>query len=163
MAKRYRDIVEYLDSKMTAVVSTISETGKPQSATVFYWTVKGKDDSFDLFFLTRRHTRKSRNLERDSAVAVAVGTDLEPYAVQIEGEAEMVEKSDNLAHLWNLALLGSAKARMRRLFSGEFFPAAPFGGLKGNDFAVYRVRPTWVRYMSFDEKKREITYREYLP
>lgn len=160
MTRPYNDVFDFLKAKFTAVVATVSADGKPQAATVLFWLGHDRDRGMEVFFLTRRHTHKAQNLKANGKVALVVGTELEPYAVQVEGVADVVEEGDSLTSLWNMALLSGANPKMQRMFSGEYFPAAPFRGLEGHDFVVFRVRPTLVRYMSLDAKG-EVTYTEH--
>ncbi len=163
MKNAHAGIIEYLGSRAIAVVSTVSKEGLPQAATVFYWVDETVHGGFSLYFVTRRHTRKFSNIMHNPAVAVVVGTDMDPHTVQIEGEAELVEVGESVTQLGRLAMLVGKHPKVAALYTGAFYPKDPFSGIEGKDFAVFRVSPKWVRYMTYDEEKRDIVYLQTLP
>lgn len=125
----------FLENNYLASLSTISSEGEPQVAVVLYYT----DKDFNLYFVTREHTRKAVNLKTNTKVGLAVGNDRFPGTVQLQGEAdsrpeymrEFVEK------------LGERKD-LNDFYSG------PFLKVRGIDFQAFKVRPSWLRYTSLN-------------
>lgn len=159
-----KDHITYLRSQIIAVVSTIDkETKKPQSATVFYWINDVHRGEFNLYFVTRRYTRKFHNLMSDPSVSVVVGTGFDPLTVQLEGEAELVESQDGLQNMAELTERLHAHPTLAMIYSGAFVPRNPFPQQEGDDFAVFRVRPSWVRFMRYDQERGELVFDQIKP
>jgi len=156
-----KGVIAYLQSQLTAVVSTVSPDGRPQASTVFYWINDFHGDDFSFFFVTRRHTRKFENLMSNKKVAFVVGTEFAPSTVQVEGEAELLDVGDQLKDMLELQKRLRTKPALARLLGGEFFPRNPISKL-GKNHALFKVRPTWIRWMRHDRAKSDITYHDIL-
>lgn len=157
--------IEYLRDQVTAVLSTVSPEGAPHSATVFYWIndIVAEHGDFNVYFVTRRHTRKFKNLMNDARVAMVVGTTFEPFTVQLEGEAELVETQDSFEGMEELAQRLHAHPTIGMIYSGAFYPRNPFKQMEGEDFALFRIRPSWVRVMRYDEKEQRLVFEQIRP
>lgn len=157
------DTVAFLRTKLTAVVSWVTAEGRPQSATVFYWVNDVAQGQFNVYFVTRRSTRKFAAMLANPAVSIVSGTDMEPNSVQIEGDVTPVDAANGLRELEELTERMSAHPHLQMLYGGSFFPKNPFGDLEGEDFAVMRVKPTWVRFMRRHAVTQELEYLQVLP
>ena len=82
-----------------AVLSTVDESGSPDSAGVNYGVSRAGSD-LALYVMTRRHLRKARNIERNSRVALVVPLPrrvlrfLPPPTLQLHGRAEILDWQD---------------------------------------------------------------------
>lgn len=143
-----QEVLKFLKEKALAVVSTISIEGKPEAATVIYFI----DDDFEFYFITRRNTRKFKNLQSNNNVALVVGTELMPVTVQIEGAAELItdEKGDVLV----------AEIAKRPQIQSLYF--GPFLELKGVDFAAFKVKINWLRWLSVDPETGKENYSQII-
>ena len=75
----------YLDETHVAHLVTLKRDGAPHIAPLWYQYDNGK-----LYMITGSSVLKTRNIKRDSRVAVAISTDQEPYKyVLLEGTAEL--------------------------------------------------------------------------
>ena len=158
-----QDHIEYLREQFIAVVSTVGQDGSPHSATVFFWINDVVHTDFNLYFVTRRHTRKYKDIAQDPRVAVVVGANFEPVTVQIEGEAELVEAQDGYENMVDLAERLHAHPDLAQIYGGHFQPRNPFPQMEGEDFAFIRVRPAWVRMMRYDGGKGELVFEQVRP
>ena len=143
-----QEVLKFLKEKELAVVSTVSAAGKPEAATVIYFM----DDDFSFYFITRRNTRKFENLQLNNNVAIVVGTELMPITVQIEGTAELVtgEKGESL--VTEIA----KRPQIQSLYFG------PFLELKGIDFAAFKVKINWLRWLSVDPETGKEDYSQII-
>jgi general stress protein 26 len=141
----------------------VSPEGRPQSATVFYWVNDVNSGSFGIYFVTRRSSRKFQAMLANPAVAVVVGTELEPDTLQIEGDATPVEAMDGLHDLEGLHKRLASQPNLQMLYGGAFFPKNPFGKMSGDDFAVMQVKPTWARLMRRNAETEAIEFIQVLP
>lgn len=156
------EAIAYLRSQLMAVVSTVGTDGKPQAATVFFWVDDVARNRFNIYFVTRRHSRKFANLLINHSVAVVVGSAFEPHTLQIEGEAELIAAGDGIRNMARLSKLLAKKPNMSMLYSGAFFPKNPFGKIIGEDFAVFQVKASWARFMTYDKESKELAYHQII-
>ncbi len=75
----------YLNETHVAHLVTLKRDGSPHIAPLWY-----QYDNGNLYMITGSSVLKTRNIRRDSRVAVAISTDQEPYKyVLLEGSAEV--------------------------------------------------------------------------
>ncbi len=117
------EFVDFVRSFGQAVVATVDRGGSPEAALV----EMAVTDDGELFFDTKYESRKVNNLFRNARVAIVVGWGGR-VSIQVEGDAEL--------------LMGTERERFARLYSSQF-PARP---PVTEAFAIYRVRPSWLRY-----------------
>jgi len=145
------EVMTFLRANLVCVIATV-DGDKPEAATIHFLA----DDEMNLFFVTRRQTRKFKNLSENPNVAIVVGTELAPRTLQIEGEA--VEIDESHGDLTKLA----RRPGMSDIYAGAI-SGDPFADIKGMDFAVFKVIPNWIRWMDLDEKKKKEIYRQVVP
>ncbi len=162
--KTYDEMIRYLRSQLVTVIATVSPDGKPHAATVFFWINDVTDAGFKLYFVTRRHTWKYKNLRGgNDAIAMVIGTEFAPVTVQIDGMAELLESNDGMANLPDLKKQLAKKPLQSRLYAGAFYPKNPFPDIAGEDFAVFRITPLRVQYMRRKKGARAIEHVQILP
>jgi PPOX class probable F420-dependent enzyme len=77
-----------LDAETFAVVSTVNPDGQPQASVI--WV---KRDGDEILFSSIRGRRKTRNLERDPRVSVALYDPADPYRyVEVRGTVSLTEE-----------------------------------------------------------------------
>ena len=116
------EFAEFVRSFGQAVVATADRDGRPEAALV---EVAANDDG-ELVFDTKTEARKVANLFRNARVAIVVGWGGR-VSVQVEGEAEL--------------LLGAQREKYARFYASQFPQRPPVN----DQFALYRVRPAWLR------------------
>lgn len=158
----FKEFRQELQTRFVAVIATSTRDGQPEAATVFYWandfTGDGRD--FNLYFITRRSSRKFFCLTTNPSVAMVIGTEFAPMTIQVDGEAMPLEAADSVREMPAAMKLVKGRYGLLRLYLGELFPRNPFGAIPGHDFVVVRVRPKWVRWMRYDKKKDLIEYHQ---
>lgn len=125
---------EFLEAAEYAVVATSNAEGDPEAATVTYIT----DDDWNLYFFTRRNTRKIKNIRVNKQVAVMIGFGPESVGVQIQGTATILD--EKVAEAW----MGEFLVKRSGFYS-------TFLRLEGYDFVGVRVTPTTIRWLNIDE------------
>lgn len=128
-------LMEFLRSKMIAVISTISSEEKPESATIYY----DVDENFNFYFMTKIFTRKYANLEKNTEVALVIGTENEPITAQIQGKAKLITDNEE----YNLKM----EQLEKRFLKNEY--VAPLFQLNSgeNKVVLFKVTPTWIRWL----------------
>lgn len=131
-----RDALKFLQKHKVAVLATVSENGEPQAATVTCVV----DDDFNLYFITRKGTRKFTNIVRDPKVALVIGTEENmPATVQMHGKAEIL--TDPLHYMIMFM------DRQTNIEEAVWWPLLKRGD---KDFAYIKVVPTWLRWLNMD-------------
>lgn len=137
---------EFLLKNKLCVIATVSPDGKPSAATTLFML----DGEFDFYFITRRSTRKFKNLEKNKSIAVVFGVELVPFTVQGEGEAELLEGKLHEEFLGYFV--------KRPELQDLYFDFGPFLSLPGLDFAVFKVNMNWLRCLKIDPKTGKEEY-----
>jgi pyridoxine/pyridoxamine 5'-phosphate oxidase len=125
---KLEEVFEIVRRKRLAVVSSVHDSGAPESALVGFALTQGNEIVFD----TLASSRKAVNLVRRPAAALVVGWDND-ISVQIEGDARRPQGDD----------LANAKA--------AYFREWPDGRARENwpDIAYIVVKPRWIRYACY--------------
>ena len=141
-----KDVLEFLQRNKTAVVATASLEGQPQAATITYVI----DDSFDIYFVTKKSSQKFFNISNNPNVAVVVGTDPGTIAtVQMQGVAQIIEDQKHFMIRYLATTIDIAKP--------EWWPLSR---MPGSDFVLIRIKPTWLSWLNLDKSEYPDTYRE---
>lgn len=120
-----REFVEFVRTQRFGVVATVDRRGNPEAAVV---DLAITDDGV-LLFGSKQVARKVRNLAGNDNVAIVVGID--PVSLQIEGVAEL--------------LVGAEREGPAATYT-EQLPHRP---RVTDDYALHRVRPTFVRFNEY--------------
>ena len=138
----------FLKAHKLATISTVSPEGIPVAAIVMFFF----DEEFNFYFITRRSTRKFNNLQANKNVAFVVGTELAPGTVQANGIAEFLP-DEGLDFVDKIGM----GTEMHDLYYG------PFLQLAGKDFAVFKVKINWLRYLHLDLATGKENYYQIIP
>jgi uncharacterized pyridoxamine 5'-phosphate oxidase family protein len=126
-------------SQPLAVFSTVSEAGKPESATMYYLC----DESLNIFFVTRYESRKYKNLMKNPSMAFVLTSELPPKTVQVEGTAaEVIDPQEQVTYFDKLI----AKAN-------EGLALLPVEQIPAGEMVFMKMTPTWIRYGNFELMK----------
>ena len=138
--------MEFLKNQRTAVLSTVSESGEPQAATITFIV----DYEFNIYFITRKNSRKYANIAHNARVSVVTGFDPEnPSTLQMQGVAEIM--SGNRLE----TILKITKNVLTRGY--DWWPLLKIAGL---DFVVIKVKINWARWLNFDINLQSSKYKE---
>lgn len=130
--------LEFLASKRTGVLSTLSADDAPRARLVYY----SHDEAFNIYFLTLANTRKADDLRHSKKVAFTVADEVEPRTVQIEGTAEDITNAP------------AEDAVIETLFHNLQMNAkyyAPLARFDRGDVRFFRIAPAFVRFGDFTE------------
>ena len=158
MTKEVRERArQFLRENNLAVIATVTTNAesRPEAAVIHYFT----DDLFNFYFITRRHTRKFKNLQLNPHIAIVVGTTLMPHTIQMEGVAELLKEKEELLDFQRRIQL---RPELHNLYLGAF-SGSVFPKIRGLDFAVFRVKIKWLRWMDLDEETLDEKYHQILP
>jgi general stress protein 26 len=141
----------FLKSKPVAVISTVSETQQPESATIYY----AVDDDLTFYFTTKSFTRKYKNLEHNQEVSLVVGAENIPVTAQIQGRAERIQ--DDIE-------IDKRLTQLREVFTKNNF-VGPLFELVGekNELFLFKITPTWIRWLDMREGTDHNEFLQVLP
>jgi len=125
---KLEEVFDIVRQKRLAVVSTVHDSGAPESALVGFALTERNEIVFD----TLGSSRKAVNIARRPAAALVIGWDND-ISVQAEGDARRPQGDD----------LADAKA--------AYFREWPDGRARENwpDIAYIVVKPRWMRYANY--------------
>jgi general stress protein 26 len=135
-----KKILDFIKNEHICVMSTVSESGTPQSAVMAF----SETPDLRLIVGTSNTTRKYKNLTLNSNVAAVIGWDLEKFiTVQYEGTAHEAEGEE----------IGWA----RELLTSKNEESKKFADSPDNRYFV--ITPGWVRYWEIKGKEKfELTF-----
>lgn len=125
-------VLEFMRGNRYAVVSSLSETGTPQSALVGIAVTPELEIIFDAL----KSSRKASNLTARPACSLVIGGWSGEQTVQFEGEA--------------FEPVGEERARYLEVYFGVW----PGGRerMQSPGITHFVVRPRWIRYSDFDQQ-----------
>ena len=122
ITESHEHLSSFLSKNPVGVLATADATGKPHAATI-YLTF---DRQFDIYFITKKDTQKSRNLQSNNRAAIAVFDADSQATVQAEGTVVEVTDARQLEwifnDIWHIALkTGSTSAPPQsQLMAGNY-------------------------------------------
>ena len=142
----------FVKSKKVAVLSTVSSSNQPMSATIYFVI----DDDLNFYFMTKASTRKYKNLQTNKEVSLVIGTDNVPITVQVQGKAERIEDHDEFAR-WT--------DRLKNIFFDNKF-IAPIFQLETdeqNEVLIHKITPSWIRWLDMTDENEHKGFIQILP
>ena len=130
--------LEFLRGQNIMVVSTVSDSGEPQAATVYYVA----DENFNIYFMTSLKSRKCENLHSNSKIAFVMGTGPEVITVQGGGEVEKLDE-----HEANIFYALIEKIALKSPWQFPLILIAKEG------FCTFRIRPKWMVWLNFQKDR----------
>jgi len=122
------------------VISTVNASGGPEAASVYYLC----DDKGTIFFITRKNSRKYKNIEHNPKVAFVITNEHPSKTIQYEGIASEVSDTEETIEFFN-ALITKATGSD---------PMPPVIQMEGGEMAFMKITPTWIRYGDFQLMKQ---------
>ncbi len=130
-----RAIQDVLTANLMTIISTVSESGQPQSALVGF----AEDEDNNLYFQTKETSRKAANLQLSNKVSFVIGWEVASLTtLQYQGTAERVTSETEIS-------------AFKQRFIDKKSPAAQY--LENPDVQFYKVTPTWLRYSNYKEQQ----------
>ena len=143
ITKSREHITEFLNNHRVGVLATVDNTGKPHAATVYL----AYDRQFNVYFVTKKETQKSRNLQDTGRAAIAIYDADSQSTVQAEGMATEVTDSQLaegiITEIWSVALKTS------------FSHIPPTSKLTAGGYIVYRLSAPSLRMATFNRSDSE--------
>jgi nitroimidazol reductase NimA-like FMN-containing flavoprotein (pyridoxamine 5'-phosphate oxidase superfamily) len=131
-----REILAFLREN-NIMSAAVSEENKP-SATILLFYV---DDHFNFHFATHKSSYKAQKLLKNPAISLSVWKNLE-MLVQVDGiVSEITDTDEKLSIVDKLAASASKEP--------DFWP--PLLRIGGEDYIVFRIKPTWIRKLDMKQ------------
>jgi general stress protein 26 len=143
------DALKFLMSQKAGVLSTVNN-GQPQSAFIYYIA----DENFSIYFATVVNSRKHDTIQVHNKVSFTVGTIKPPKTVQLDGTAEVVVNED---------MIKAVTANYYDVATDNNHYPVPITKLDvGNGLVIYQIKPTWLQWSDFTEKKEGYSVSEVI-
>jgi nitroimidazol reductase NimA-like FMN-containing flavoprotein (pyridoxamine 5'-phosphate oxidase superfamily) len=131
------DALAFLKDHSAGVIATVSKDYTPHASVIYYVA----DDSFNVYFLTKRGSRKHAAIGAHPQVAFTIGRQEVPQTLQIEGVAsELTSPEEKESH-------GTDLMNMLATQTPGMIPAGKMDG----DLAVMWLQPKWARWGDFSK------------
>lgn len=127
----------FLSKNQVGILATADSTGKPHAATIYFTF----NQQFDLYFVTKKDTQKSRNLQNNNRAAIAVYDASSQATVQAEGTVVEVVDPKQLEwifnDIWRIASIASPGS------------PPPQSQLLAGGYVVYKLAAPSIRIATF--------------
>lgn len=128
---------DFLNQTRVGVLTSVDPGGEPHGS-VIYFAIEA---DFIIHFLTRKQTKKSENLLRNSRVMLVVFEPESQTVAQITGEAELIEDSYEVNQIATAVFMTGLKV------SANSTP--PVAKLDAGEYVGFRIQPTQIRMASY--------------
>lgn len=130
----------FLETHAVAVLSTISQDNMPYSAAVYVVP----DDKFNLYFITKSDTKKSRYILANHNAAVTIVDQDVPMTLQATGTVTKMDDNDKILEVF----ITMAEENIHEKWGFHWPP--PLSKLKGpGALWMYKFEPNWMRLADF--------------
>ena len=131
------EALAFIKAHTAGVLATVSKEYTPHASVVYYVS----DDSFNVYFVTKRGSRKYNAIKAHPQVAFTIGRQDVPQTLQIEGVAsELESEEDKNAHVPDLL-------NVLATVTPGFVPAGKMDG----ELTVMWLQPKWIRWADFSK------------
>jgi uncharacterized pyridoxamine 5'-phosphate oxidase family protein len=149
MKQGMEKVTEFLKDHHMAILSTVSENGKPWGSAIIF----ALDEDMNFFFMTRADTFKYKNIEANPNVAFTVADEERQITVQASGKVTRVDADDYMDVVFKK--LASVKPR------GDFQWVPPVIKVHKGDYMILQFTPSRLQYADFKQRKTDV-HSEYI-
>ncbi|MEO5646468.1 MAG: pyridoxamine 5'-phosphate oxidase family protein [Candidatus Paceibacterota bacterium] len=128
------------------IISTVNTTGHPESAVVYF----SHDDSLNIFFTTRKNSRKYKNLVQTPTVAFVVYDETTYQTVQIEGVASTISDPTEQTRLFATVVEYATK--------NDAVP--PIDKIGDSEIMFIKITTSWARLGNFELSQKDGIFKE---
>lgn len=130
------EALSFLVNHDAGVLATVSRESQPGARMVYYTC----DDSFNVYFMTLKNTRKVSDLASNRRAAFVVADQEVPKTIQVEGDVSDLTDTATLDPLLS--------DFVKRLSAHEPY-GIPLAHLDASEIRFYKLAPTWIRWDDF--------------
>lgn len=130
-------LADFLGKNQVGVLATTDSSGKPHAATIYITF----DRQFNIYFVTKKDTQKSRNLQDNRQAAIAIYDASSQTTVQAEGLVVEVTETEQVEWVFNDIWRIASKTSTSN--------APPPSQLAAGKYVVYRLATPSLRMATF--------------
>lgn len=138
----HAEIRDFLNSIGVGVLATVNDKCVPHAATIYFIV----DPDLTIHFLTKEHTTKHTNLQRNPRAALVVHNGRSQTTVQIQGKTTKLTRRKERVNQLYARISVTAKTTSDA-------GILPIDKLKAGGFVAYSLRPNSVRMAKFADAK----------
>ena len=136
-SNQQQKIADYISTQALGVITTVTVQGRPEAALL----AVTETENLELIFGTESSTRKYRNLQHNPHVAFVIGHDFNArITIQYEGIAREIS--------------GDEAQQAKELHLKKNPGSSKYANKPQQRW--FKVKPTWIRYMSLNERPADI-------
>lgn len=139
---------EFINKHPLSVISTVDADGYPCGATIY----TGADNDFNIYFMTKSGTVKSKNIDTQSVVSLTYSYEPAQATLQLSGTA---------AEIYEQSVAESALQVLRYIKQRHRHAGLPVTKLTGGSYILYKVTPDRARLSMTDSKSLADTMQVY--
>jgi general stress protein 26 len=136
IAGKREEALSFLVDHETGVLATISKSGEPHARLIYYTC----DDSFNVYFMTLKSTRKVSDLICNPRAAFVVSETERPRTLQIEGV---------VTDLTDTAIISPTLSDFVERLMAHTKYGIPLAHFDESEIKFYSITPSWVRWGDF--------------
>lgn len=139
-----KEVLKFLKEHRHVTISTVTENGLPEAATVYY----GVDDQLNVYIPTGVLSRKFKNIKKNPHVALVVTNTEKLTTLQMEGVASVeltTKKNHHVIPLLSEALSPGIWSSIKHIFD----PIPPVIKMKNGLLVILKVKINWARWADF--------------
>lgn len=136
MSDTRTEALSFLKSHQAGVLSTVTPEGGAHGSAIYYVA----DDSFNIYLLTLKTSRKFANLQANPRVALTVGRQDVPQTLQLEGVASALQHPEDI---------GAHAADLMQVLTSNSRYYAPLTKLDNDATAIVWIQPKTVRWADY--------------
>lgn len=131
------EALRFIRSQNTMVVSTVSESGEPHAATVYFVI----NDDLSIYFMTATGSQKYQNLNSSGKIAFVIGTGPEINSVQGGGMVESLDASEAVVFF----------KLIEKIVDQSLFKW-PITKLATEGYSTFKIKPDWMVWYNLDKE-----------
>ncbi len=136
-AESVEHIYDFLQSQKTGVLSTVGKHDRPYGAVVYF----SIDKEFNVYFTTKRDTRKSENIQHNKHVSFVTFEPVSQTTAQIVGTAEEISDPTEAQDIF--------RAMLKTAFTTSLSGLPPISKLYAGYYISYRIKPEHINMAVF--------------
>lgn len=142
MSDNRANAVDFLTKNHVGVLATSSKEGEPHAATIYFII----DSDLNFFFITRKNTEKSKNLDQNPRASIAAYDAKTQTTVQVRGEVSLDDDPQNFMNVFAQIL------RISMDLSEGATP--PVSKLKDGEYKLYKLTPKSLRMAEYTKPEQ---------
>lgn len=147
LSQKHPHVYGFLQQQHAGVLSTVTEDQTPWGSAIYFVV----DEDLTVYFVTRQHTFKYQNLDKNPAVALTVFDEQNQTTVQLAGQVSKVPTEDYMDIVFTRLVAIRPKHDINW--------APPLEKVYKGDYIPLRITPTRLQYANFKQQSTDFDHK----